>query len=914
MKQRLYNALNIKPSESSQVFDLLSVQFFMGLANAFLNIVAFTLFIYEFNIKRLPWVYLAVALLLIVLNFFYEKLEHKFSPPFVLKTVIGGAIGLLAMLWIGLSFGNTHEFIFVLLVCNTAIYMVTGYAFWGLVALLFNVRESRRVFSVVGSGDIPSKFIGYLASPLLIPIIGLPNLVWLAIASLLISLYLFHKKMKKKSWEQLLKKTAHAHHHDAHEGSHGHQNIVSFFFENRLIFAISVLSVLSYNVFVLIDYTFISQVKMRYERISDLAVYIAVFFAIGRLIAMVLKLIFTSRVIERLGIIYCLFVTPAALFLFCMLFFFFDGYSDYNVYIFGLMALLTEVLRSTMQEPVFFILFQPLKEKLRLKGHLIAKGYTLPPSLIVVGLSLLLFFNFGFSLDIVFTIKIILANLVVWAAVVFLVQKAYLYTLHTSIEKGIFSADEKYMYDQKAIDILVNKATTGNSAEVVYALDLLGKASYPGIGALLHQQLKNSNSEVKKFALGQLEAHGKVDVHAIKEMLANETDAEAKEKAVAILCRHDDAYLNKMAATLHEQEYGTRKAVIISLLNQQEFDYLLNAGNEINSLINSPSPEERKLAISIISELKHVQFAKDIANLINDSDASVRRAAVAAACRLKIATLLPQILQRASHPEEKHLVMKALLQYGDKLYEDIKPLPRELTEAHTADLIKISGGIKGEHCKSFLVQALNCDGEQLNKAIHSLWAQGYSPGDEARQPLHQLLEKYLRRGLDKIEAYQHVHYSGHEKEIVKHSLINEIKTDLVLALKLCAMMHHRQRINRILELMDIERHQKIYNAIEMIELELPRKTAQALVSIFDFVLGPEEHKTTAAQEKANIFYKVYDDAAFSYNSWTKALVMYCSWKNKVEEDVSHIQPVPAQNEAFIVAETRGFVLGAKRSI
>jgi hypothetical protein len=229
----------------------------------------------------------------------------------------------------------------------------------------------------------------------------------------------------------------------------------------------------------------------------------------------------------------------------------------------------------------------------------------------VVGLSLLLFFNFGVSLDIVFTIKIILVNLFIWAAVVFFIQKAYLRTLHTSIEKGTFSSDEKYIYDDKVIDILVNKVNTGRSAEVIYALDLLEKAAYPGIASLLHVQLKNSSSEVKKFALSQLEAGGKIELQAVKDMLANETDAEVKEKGVAILCRHDNAYLDTMAQTLHQQEYGIRKTVIISLLNQQEFDYLLNAGNEINNLINSQQPQERKLAISIISELKHVQFVKD---------------------------------------------------------------------------------------------------------------------------------------------------------------------------------------------------------------------------------------------------------------------------------------------------------------
>ena len=908
MKQRLYNTLNIKTSESGQVLDLLTVQFFMGLANAFLNIVAFTLFINEFDITQLPVVYLAVAVVLIVLNFLYEKLEHAFSPPFVLKTVIGGAVGLLIMLWIGLSFGNHHNFIFVLLVSNTVIYMVTGYAFWGLVALLFNVRESRRVFSVVGAGDIPSKFIGYLVSPLLIPLFGLPSLVWMAVASLLVGLWLFHKKMKKPGWVQILKKATHSHHHDAHE-NHQHQNIISFFFDNKLIFAISLLSILSYNVYILIDYTFISQVKLRYESISDLAIYIAVFFASGRLIAAVFKLIITSRVIEKLGIISCLFITPVALFLFCMLFFFFDGHTNYNIYIFGLMAMLTEVLRSTIQEPVFFILFQPLKEKLRLKGHLIAKGYTLPPSLIVVGLSLLLFFNFGVTFEIVFTIKIILANLLIWAAVVFLIQKAYLHTLHTSIQKGIFSSEDKYVYDRKVIDILVNKVNTGKSAEVIYALNLLGKTSYPEINSLLHLQLKNGTSEVKKFALEQLEAAGKMDVQAVKGMLEKETDDEVKEKAIAILCRHDGLFLEKMATEMHQLEFKVRKTVIICLLNQQEFDYLLSAGNEINNLLNSGEPEERKLAISIISELKHVQFVKDIAQLIDDEDASVRRDAVVAACKLKITSLLPQVMERAKRPAERALVIKALLQYGDKLFQDVSMMPGSFAEAHKADLIKISSKIKGEFCKKFLISVVSELNEQTSKTIHSLWVQDYEPADSMRTKLEGILEKYLKQGLLKIEDYHQVHYSYVENEMVKHSMVNEIKSDLVLSLKICAMLHQKKRINRILELIEVEKQQKLYNAIEMIEMELPRKTAKDLVTLFDFVLDPEGHnKKNLEYSAGNIFNQVYFSDSFAYNSWTKALVMFCSWKNNMQEDVKSIRKAPPVKEEFIVSETRDFIL------
>ena len=142
-----------------------------------------------------------------------------------------------------------------------------------------------------------------------------------------------------------------------------------------------------------------------------------------------------------------------------------------------------------------------------------------------------------------------------------------------------------------------------------------------------------------------------------------------------------------------------------------------------------------------------------------------------------------------------------------------------------------------------------------------------------------------------------------------HSLLNEIKTDLVLSLKICAMLFRKKRINRILELIDIEKHQKLYNAIEMIELELPRKTSKDLVNLFDFVLDPEGHnKKITENTGGNIFNQIYSSDSFSYNSWTKALVMYCSWKNKIKDDVKNIAIVSGREEEFIVAETRDYVL------
>jgi hypothetical protein len=910
MKERLYRILNIKFSESSQVFDLLMVQFFIGLAVAFLNIVSLSLFVYSFPVKMLPVVYLSTAVLMMVANFGYEKLEHKFSPPELLKIVIGIGAALLAIIGIGLFTGNKQHFIFMLLIGNTLVYMIISFAFWGLVSLLFNVRESRRVFSVVGAGDIPAKLIGYLVSPLLIGIFGLSNLVWVAVFFLLCGLFLFNKVIRKKSWEHVRQK-AHSHVVEQHVTPTVKQNdLVSFLFKDKLIFAISLLSIISYNVFVLIDFTFIAQVKISFENIADLAIYVATFFALGRFIAVIFKLLFTSRVIERLGIINCLFITPVVLLLSCILFLFFGDDPHSNIYVFGVMAMLTEVLRSTMQEPVFFILFQPLKEQLRLKGHIISKGYMLPPSLIVVGLSLLFFYNTGIPITIMFTLKIILANLLIWAAIIIFVQRSYLNTLHTSIRKGIFNSDDIFISDQKGIDMLLGKVRAGKKIEVIYALNLLEKAAYPEMEQLLMDQLTGAaDTEIKKYVLDELIKKGSTNLGFFKSILEGETDEEVQHKLVAFLCRHDPTFLHKLSEAIPEQNQEVKKIVIESLLNQQEFTYLFRAGKELNDLIHSSDPIERELSISIMSEVRHVQFSNVIEVLINDEEMSVRRKAITAACKLKLKSLLPVLLRLSEHPSDKYLVLHALQMYGDVLFHDISALENELGGKHSNDLVKISGNVKGQHSTLFLLSAIDAGRGFPNNIVHALWNKEYEPvSKEEKARLRGMLNNYLKTGSSKIIDYYGVP-RVQKSEMLRDAIRNEVKGDLVSALKLCVLLFRKKEINRVLELLEMEGNTKVFNAMEMLELMLPQKISKDLNQLFDFVLDPTHRKVNTETYSLDVLYKkVFETESASFNPWTKAVTIYCSWINKDGLLLKKINNGFPLQDQFIVSETRNYVL------
>lgn len=902
MKQRLSHLLNIKLSEAGQVFDLLAVKFFIALANATINIVAITLFLYNISIQRLPVAYMAVACLLILLNIGYEKIEHRTSPLQLLKIVVIASATALIPVWVGLTFFDLKDFIFIFLVLTILIYMATGYAYWGLVSLLFNVRESKRIFSIAGAGDVPAKMIGYLLPPLLMGLFGLVNLIWISVAALIAAYFLFARMTRKKSWDKIRARSHVGHHQEVVKQQK--RGLISFFFKGKLIFFISLLSLLSYNVYNLVDYTFVAQVKQRYEDLSSLAMFIAVFFAIGRLVALALKLLMTSRMIERLGILTCLFITPVVLFFGSFVFFAIREKGDYAVYVFGLMALLTEVLRMTLQEPIFFILFQPLKEHLRLKGHMISKGYMLPPSFLVVGLTLFLMNRAGIPITILLTIKILLLNLVAWGLIIVFLGRAYASTIHASIRKGIFHGGDGFRSDDESTAILLAKIREGKDMEVIYALNLLEKGGYPQFRRLLQEQLPAGRKEIQKYVLDRLDATGKIDPVLLQPLLA--TDGEVKEKAFSLLCRHDMAFLNNAAYHLDDYESSIQKIIIISLLNQSEFSNLHLAGNAMERLLHSPVAAERLLAISIVGEVKHIKFSEAMTTLIEDPDSSVKRSAISTVCKRKSKRLLPAILRLLDRPADRYLVLKGLQQYGDELFVDIRGIERSNTR--TEDLIKLAARINGPNSTGFLLSLLKEPAGITEKVLHALWIKSYEPSTSYQGlQMRRVLDMYLKNGAGKIADF-HSLPDATEGRLLRSAVQSEIKMDLVNSLKACSMLFGKKEINRVLELLEMGQDEKVYNGMEMLDLVLPKKVALATNRLFDFVLDPGHSRKAIAQNERNVFFnKLFFGDSESYNPWTKAVWVYCSWKSNVSGLYAQLNQIPQPTDHYIITETADYV-------
>ena len=833
MKEKILSLLNIKASESGVVFDLMFVQLFLGIATAFLTIASYTLFLHTYSISYLPHAYLCIAVTLVIINIFYEKLEHTLSPVIMLKIIAVAAIITLLIFWSGLFFNHSKWIIFVLIVWGSILYMLAGYAFWGLVSLLFNIRESKRVFSIVGSGDAPAKLLGYLSVTILVKIIDTENLLWFSIVAFAVSIFLVSKFVKKYQSKIAGLSVVH-HHHEQPHSQEKQSGVIGFIFKNNLIFSISLFSLISYIVFTLVDFTFLSEVKAKFSNITELATFIATFFGIGRFLSLLLKISITSRVIARLGVITSMIITPIVLLVYCFFFFSSQVNASNSLYMFGMMALLTEVLRSTIQEPVFFILFQPLKEHLRLKGHMIAKGYMLPPALIIVGTSLLLLFNAGITVTIMLTIKILFVVIIVWAAIILYVRKSYITTLHTSIKKGIFNSDEVFIPDSATNDILLRKTEDGDGMEVIYALHILEKSGFEKIQQLLEAKLSSQNDEVKKYAIGRIEQLGITSaIDKITLLLHNDADTEVKNSAFNALSKLDDHFISGYVNDLSKLNPFLKKVTITQIITRRHFNELIKAGNELNNLIYSQQKDERLLALAIITDLNSIKFDNIIELLLKDIDHEVRKKAMITVAKLKIDKLLPTLIESLYNTTDKYLARKALIDYGDQLF--VPEMHPEITDPlHVLQFIKIAGKVKGQLSTTFLLKHVNDETLTRDKAINALWEKKFEATPTEESKLSQVLEALLQQTHTKIKYHDRIP-EFEDIQLLKNAIFREVKNNVLLTLKICSMIYDRKKVNRVLELIELKQGSKLFNGIEMLEILLPKNIFSEINIQLEFI-------------------------------------------------------------------------------
>lgn len=391
-RDRIYAALSIQPGEGRRIAWLSLHSLFLGAFVAFYFSTANALFLARFDAAALPAAYVASGAAGYLIVALLARFEKRLSSSSLALSQLGFLIALVTALWLAATVSDSRWTAFALFVAIAPAFTVINLELWGLACRLFDLRQGKRLFGLLGCGEVVSALLGYLLVPLILHFLDDP-LILLPFAVAALAVCMLIVRVLASSFGQQLKAQP-----EARPGAPRLR--LAKLGRNRYFLLVAGLTVFSVLANYLVDFSFLSQVRLRFRGSEQVAGFIGIFFAAVKVIELAMRLL-AGRLLTRFGLRCGLAALPFTLLL-CTAGTALAGLSAgtggalFFLFI-ALSKLVWLVLRKSVFDPSLRVLFQPLPEEERLAFQTRVEGLVQQSSTGLAGLLLLVFASAGAS-------------------------------------------------------------------------------------------------------------------------------------------------------------------------------------------------------------------------------------------------------------------------------------------------------------------------------------------------------------------------------------------------------------------------------------------------------------------------------------------------------------------------------------
>ena len=129
----------------------------MGLV--YFETVANTLFLTQFSVAQLPLVYIITAVISVILGFIYTKLENRLAITTLLQVILLSIFLFVVTFLVLIKFYDYQYAYMGIMIFKDIIWMFSAIEFGILVGVLFDIRQGKRLFGLLMSGEILAGII-----------------------------------------------------------------------------------------------------------------------------------------------------------------------------------------------------------------------------------------------------------------------------------------------------------------------------------------------------------------------------------------------------------------------------------------------------------------------------------------------------------------------------------------------------------------------------------------------------------------------------------------------------------------------------------------------------------------------------------------------------------------------------------
>lgn len=869
--------LNVREEEAAKVSGLFMLHFMQGIGIALFFTLVSSFFLSAFEAAQLPYVFFTAAVMMVVIGKLYSYLEEKIPLAKLSKILIFSMFLSILGIWLGFVFGVGPWLLFFALAWYRVLYLVTNLEFWGLSSVALDVRQSKRLFGLISAGDIPAKLLGYLAVSLAAHVMELHHLFLVSAGAYLGAMYFINRLAKHIPEDQ-----EHHHHHETHQGTYK-SAYQSVFFGQPVIWSFASLSLVAILAITLVDFTFLTEVKERFSTEAELAYFFGLFFAFGKGLTIIIKIFFSGRLFELIGVRRLLLALPASIFVLsiaALILSFIPEGHEWLFVLFAVMMLIHDVLKYGVSDLATLVLYQPLGRHQRLHGHTIWKGLFEPLGLGVASLVLILLLQANHLQDTAWLSIVLFLSVATWIFLASTSGRHYILILQEAVKRRFLDTGRAGLSSVEVSGILQEKLSSMYPEEVIYGLELIHRADKKKFDELLAGFVNHKSDEVTAFALTYVPPNPVQIVRdSIHFHLQEGQAVNLRIAAITAYCRLANANTDELFPFLSDENIQIRVATIKGMLDNKGLEFVVFAGQSLLEMFKSDKSEDVLAGISVVESLSDKNFYRPIIPLLNSDDKKIRLAAIRSAGEIGHKGLLPALLENISGKFSNETI-RSLIRYSDSDVEEVLQNARIETNRNLLrKVLRICSGEKGKARNSYILEMLQ----------HSYFELRHEAGNIAPDDMDELGSEQVHERL--LEYCQSVNYiskaiitvSENDHKELSNALEQEIVYATIGIVNWLRFEYDAVMIRKAKSHLRSDKGEIRANALEILDNAVPSKVSMRVLPILEYTDPIERSKSL---EKANrkvisitteqLVTEVLTKGEKGYHDWTIATAISAS--------------------------------------
>jgi len=660
------NFFDVRPGEYGRTFFMSLYLLLVLLAYYILKPVSRALFLNKFDIDKLPYLYVLIAAAGGLLAYVYTKVAVRSS----LQTAVAGAmtfsVAMLVLIWwlIGLNQPWVYYFFNIWVSLFSVMLVSQG---WLVAANVFTAREAKRLYGLLGAGAVVGAAFGGEFTARAVKYIPPRDLLLASAVFVVLAYVAFRFTAAQPGVSLRSAKGA-----NAEEANVEMRDIFGSIRSQRHLQVIVAIMILTFIVDVAIEYQFNAFAKLAYKGHdpsgAGLTAFLGSFYGIYlNLITIVLQIVFTAFVVQRLGVGGTLQIMPVTIGITSVVTFFFSG-----VWAAGALRLTEAATRYTLNRTGMELLYLPLPLELKNRTKAFIDIFVDRFGRGVGGMLLVLFTSI-LNLSPKSIALVTAAFAIPWIILSRMANREYIATVRRRLaSRRLDFAEARIDPSDRAIMHLLEGAASGeNGRQAAYAIGLLGEIGGYDVRPLLARGVASPDAMVRQKAfevaaarkLGGFEHAAREELSrdkgeresAIAYLLAVSADPEAE---ISQLLAQSDTGLAEAAARAGSAAIGVRAIAP----GQIKMDWLESAAHDADPRRRHLAAAALSLAVDDGTTEKAIPLLRE---LLQDPDTEVLREAVISTGKVRDRSLIFALLPLITRTDLRADVLEAIAAYGD---------------------------------------------------------------------------------------------------------------------------------------------------------------------------------------------------------------------------------------------------------